>query len=71
MWFAEYFENLFIYFSVQDDVYWKLSSQENFSRMRPKLVPNYNFDAHIDASRLRDNLGMNIIILFDAPGVSH
>ena len=37
--------------------HWKLSQQENFSRMRPKLVPNYSFDPHMDASRLRDNLG--------------
>ncbi|XP_074640856.1 neurobeachin-like protein 1 isoform X2 [Tubulanus polymorphus] len=36
--------------------HWKLSNQENFIRMRPKLVPNYNFDMHIEASRLRDNL---------------
>ncbi|KAK2169991.1 hypothetical protein LSH36_5g09019 [Paralvinella palmiformis] len=36
--------------------YWKLSTQENYCRMRPKLVPNYSFDPHTDASRLRDNL---------------
>lgn len=40
-------------------VHWKLSSQENFSRMRPKLVVNYNFDPHTDASRQRDNTGIN------------
>ncbi|GAB1600529.1 neurobeachin-like protein 1 isoform X2 [Argonauta hians] len=38
--------------------YWKLSNQENFSRMRVKLVPNYNFDPHIEPSRLRDNQDM-------------
>ena len=36
---------------------WKLSCQENLSRMRPRLVPNYNFTTHEDASRLRDNIG--------------
>ncbi|CAI9726854.1 1 isoform X1 [Octopus vulgaris] len=35
--------------------HWKLSNQENFSRMRVKLVPNYNFDPHTEPSRLRDN----------------
>ncbi|KAM4688208.1 neurobeachin-like protein 2 [Discoglossus pictus] len=38
-------------------VKWKLSSAETYSRMRLKLVPNYSFDAHIEASALRDNLG--------------
>ncbi|XP_069790231.1 neurobeachin-like protein 1 isoform X3 [Narcine bancroftii] len=37
---------------------WKLSSVENYSRMRLKLVQNYNFDPHTDASALRDNLGV-------------
>lgn len=36
---------------------WKLSSVENYSRMRLKLVQNYNYDPHTDASALRDNLG--------------
>ncbi|XP_053569691.1 neurobeachin-like protein 2 isoform X2 [Bombina bombina] len=36
---------------------WKLSSAETYSRMRLKLVPNYNFDPHTEASALRDNLG--------------
>ncbi|CAI9566184.1 unnamed protein product, partial [Staurois parvus] len=39
------------------EVRWKLSSAETYSRMRLKLVPNYNFDAHAEASALRDNLG--------------
>ncbi|XP_044151242.1 neurobeachin-like protein 2 isoform X2 [Bufo gargarizans] len=39
------------------EVRWKLSSAETYSRMRLKLVPNYQFDAHIEASALRDNLG--------------
>ncbi|OCT63836.1 neurobeachin-like protein 1 isoform X1 [Xenopus laevis] len=38
--------------------YWKLSSVENYSRMRLKLVQNLNFDAHLEASALRDNLGV-------------
>ncbi|XP_051708461.2 neurobeachin-like protein 2 isoform X4 [Oryctolagus cuniculus] len=36
---------------------WKLSSAETYSRMRLKLVPNYHFDPHLEASALRDNLG--------------
>uniref|UniRef100_A0A4W3HRR0 Neurobeachin-like protein 2 n=1 Tax=Callorhinchus milii TaxID=7868 RepID=A0A4W3HRR0_CALMI len=42
----------------QAAVYWKLSSVENYSRMRLKLIQNYNFDPHSDASALRDNLGV-------------
>ena len=38
-------------------VHWKLSPHENRMRMRPKLVPNYKFDPHLEASRLRDNEG--------------
>uniref|UniRef100_A0A673H2C4 Neurobeachin-like protein 2 n=1 Tax=Sinocyclocheilus rhinocerous TaxID=307959 RepID=A0A673H2C4_9TELE len=41
----------------QMDIHWKLSSAENYSRMRLKLVRNYNFDPHKEASALRDNLG--------------
>lgn len=36
---------------------WRVSSAENYSRMRLKLVRNYNFDLHPEASALRDNLG--------------
>ena len=36
---------------------WKLSPCENRSRMRLKLIPNPNYDSHIQASRLRDNAG--------------
>uniref|UniRef100_A0A8C3XMD2 Neurobeachin-like protein 2 n=1 Tax=Chelydra serpentina TaxID=8475 RepID=A0A8C3XMD2_CHESE len=39
------------------EIRWKLSSAETYSRMRLKLVPNYNFDRHAEASALRDNLG--------------
>eukprot|EP00061_Rhincodon_typus_P015900 g43839.t1 len=38
-------------------MHWKLSSVENYSRMRLKLVQDYNFDPHTNASALRDNLG--------------
>ncbi|KAM4698293.1 neurobeachin-like protein 1 [Rhinophrynus dorsalis] len=38
--------------------HWKLSNVENFSRMRLKLVQNNNFDPHLEASALRDNLGV-------------
>lgn len=41
----------------QKEMHWKLSSAENYSRMRLKLVRNYNFDPHREASALRDNLG--------------
>uniref|UniRef100_A0A673H8U3 Neurobeachin-like protein 2 n=1 Tax=Sinocyclocheilus rhinocerous TaxID=307959 RepID=A0A673H8U3_9TELE len=39
------------------EVNWKLSSAETYSKMRLKLVPNYSFDSHSDASALRDNMG--------------
>lgn len=39
--------------------HWKLSNQENFSRMRVKLIPNYNFDPHTEPSKLRDNLDIS------------
>uniref|UniRef100_H3B2H2 Neurobeachin-like protein 2 n=1 Tax=Latimeria chalumnae TaxID=7897 RepID=H3B2H2_LATCH len=45
----------------QSFVHWKLSSAENYSRMRLKLVQNYNFDQHVEASALRDNLGIQQI----------
>ncbi|XP_076158955.1 neurobeachin-like protein 1 [Alosa pseudoharengus] len=44
--------------SQQCELQWRLSSAENFSRMRLKLVRNYNFDLHREASALRDNLGV-------------
>lgn len=40
---------------------WKLSPCENRSRMRLKLIPNPNYDSHIQASRLRDNAGKNVV----------
>ncbi|KAJ6665248.1 hypothetical protein lerEdw1_004297 [Lerista edwardsae] len=42
-------------------VHWKLSNVENYSRMRLKLVQNYNFNSHQEASALRDNLGVQQI----------
>ncbi|XP_025903832.1 neurobeachin-like protein 1 isoform X2 [Nothoprocta perdicaria] len=43
----------------QHPIHWKLSNVENYSRMRLKLVQNYNFNSHQDASDLRDNLGVH------------
>ncbi|XP_026148843.1 neurobeachin-like protein 2 isoform X3 [Mastacembelus armatus] len=42
---------------VQPEVKWKLSSAETYSKMRLKLVPNFNYDPHIEPSALRDNMG--------------
>ncbi|CAB1427709.1 unnamed protein product [Pleuronectes platessa] len=42
---------------VPPEVKWKLSNAETYSKMRLKLVPNYNYDPHIEASALRDNMG--------------
>ncbi|XP_072317552.1 neurobeachin-like protein 2 isoform X1 [Eucyclogobius newberryi] len=42
---------------VQPPVKWTLSNAETYSKMRLKLVPNYNHDGHIEASALRDNMG--------------
>ncbi|XP_066264160.1 neurobeachin-like protein 1 isoform X5 [Branchiostoma lanceolatum] len=41
-------------------MHWKLCPLENFSRMRPKLMPNYNFNSHTEASMLRDNQGLSV-----------
>lgn len=38
-------------------IHWKLSNQENFKRMKVKMIPNLNFDPHTEASYQRDNLG--------------
>uniref|UniRef100_A0A4W6E3W2 Neurobeachin-like protein 2 n=1 Tax=Lates calcarifer TaxID=8187 RepID=A0A4W6E3W2_LATCA len=48
----------------QDEMHWRVSSAENFSRMRLKLVRNYNFDPHREASALRDNLGKITSLLY-------
>ncbi|XP_052812655.1 neurobeachin-like protein 1 isoform X3 [Mya arenaria] len=51
---------------AQPVIHWKLSNQENFSRMKVKLVPNYNFDLHTQASLIRDNFGVEDINLLEA-----
>uniref|UniRef100_A0A8C5LHT8 Neurobeachin like 1 n=1 Tax=Jaculus jaculus TaxID=51337 RepID=A0A8C5LHT8_JACJA len=43
----------------QNPIHWKLANVENYSRMRLKLAPNYNFKTHEEASALRDNLGVH------------
>lgn len=43
---------------VQPEVKLKLSGAETYSKMRLKLVPNYNYDSHSDASAQRDNMGV-------------
>ncbi|KAJ8003964.1 hypothetical protein DPEC_G00153880 [Dallia pectoralis] len=42
----------------QSVMHWRVSSAENYSRMRLKLVRNYNYTDHQEASALRDNLGV-------------
>ncbi|XP_063735209.1 neurobeachin-like protein 2 isoform X1 [Eleginops maclovinus] len=42
---------------VQPEVKLKLSNAETYSKMRLKLVPNFNYDPHSEASALRDNMG--------------
>lgn len=46
----------------QPEVKWKLSNAETYSKMRLKLVPNFNYDPHSEASALRDNMGMPRIV---------
>lgn len=46
-------------------MHWRVSSAENYSRMRLKLVRNYNFDSHKEASALRDNLGKTTAEYYD------
>ena len=41
---------------LPNESHWKLSSTENFQRMRLKLTRNYSFTPHTDASRARDNI---------------
>ena len=33
--------------------HWKLATNENYERMRMKLIPNSDFDPHIEASAQR------------------
>ncbi|XP_041797544.1 neurobeachin-like protein 2 isoform X1 [Chelmon rostratus] len=44
-------------YRVQPEVKLKLSSAETYSKMRLKLVPNFNYDPHSEASAQRDNMG--------------
>lgn len=44
-------------------MHWRVSTAENYSRMRLKLTRNYNFDPHREASALRDNLGKTTLLL--------
>jgi hypothetical protein len=46
-----------LYLRVPLEVKWKLSSAETYSKMRLKLVPNYQYDTHQEASAFRDNMG--------------
>ena len=36
--------------------HWTLASNENFERMRMKLIPHPTFDPHLEASAQRDNV---------------
>lgn len=47
----------------QSEMHWRVSTAENYSRMRLKLTRNYNFDPHREASALRDNLGKTVFLL--------
>ena len=40
----------------EDDDHWRIASNENFLRMRMKLIPNPQFDVHAAASANRDNV---------------
>lgn len=50
----------FILDRVQPEVKLKLSNAETYSKMRLKLVPNYNYDPHSEASAQRDNMGASL-----------
>ncbi len=61
--FAEVLFSLCLFFyRIQPEVKLKLSSAETYSKMRLKLVPNYNYDPHSEASAQRDNMGMSLSI---------
>lgn len=45
------------------EMHWRVSTAENYSRMRLKLTRNYNFDTHREASALRDNLGKTTLLV--------
>ena len=52
------------YYNETDPSFWKISSNENFLRMRMKLMPNLTFNPHLEASAQRDNTNI------DAAGMS-
>merc|ERR1711981_519127 len=47
------------YYNETDPSFWKISSNENFLRMRMKLMPNLTFNPHIEASAQRDNTNID------------
>ena len=51
--------NVTFYFSAIWSEHWKLAYNENYERMRMKLIPNASFDPHIEASAQRDNVTVN------------
>ena len=51
--------NLTFNFSAIWSEHWKLAYNENYERMRMKLIPNASFDPHIEASAQRDNVTVN------------
>jgi hypothetical protein len=40
--------------SSSDDIHWKLDRIENYQRMRKRLIQNFEFDNHAEASARRD-----------------
>lgn len=57
------FSLFFSFFNrIQPEVKLKLSSAETYSKMRLKLVPNYNYDPHSEASAQRDNMGKSCAV---------
>lgn len=57
------FSLFFSFFNrIQPEVKLKLSSAETYSKMRLKLVPNYNYDPHSEASAQRDNMGKSLAV---------
>lgn len=47
---------------TDDQDHWKLAPNENFLRMRMKMVPNPAFDSHADASAARDNSARHVVV---------
>ena len=51
-WYQNYYCDLIQVWSE----HWTLASNENFERMRMKLIPHPSFDPHLEASAQRDNV---------------